>query len=253
MAQEYDPYAGYGIEDNQKVGLITSGIAGIASGIIKIPKGVFSLGAELLDLGFDTNSAASVEQFFDGINPFEEIADQRLSGRLLEGLVQIGVPSAAGAKVATKIAQTALKAKRANVYANLTSPNLVEGVKKAQELNKASTIQRYGVIAAGGAAGEAFVADIEKLGTIGSAFGVGPTQLGDIDEETGGREDAITKLMNRFKFGTESLLLAPFVYGIGEGAKKLATQGDLLAYSSSALDRFFFKVGSIFTPTRKKT
>lgn len=251
MAEYIDPFETIG-ESNQKVGLITSGVAGIASGIIKIPKGVFSLGAELLDLGFDTSSAASVEQFFDSINPFEEIADQRLSGRLTEALVQIGVPSAAGAKVATKIAETALKAKRAGAYANLTSPNLIKTTAEAQKLNKLSTTQRYAAIAAGGAAGEAFVADIEKLGTIGEAFGVGPTQLGDIDEETGGREDAITKLMNRFKFGTESLLLAPVVYGIGEGAKKLATQGDALAYSSSALDRFFYNVGSVFTPQGKK-
>jgi hypothetical protein len=250
MAEYIDPFES--IEENQKVGLLTSGVAGIASGIIKIPKGVFSLGAELIDLGFDTNSAASVEQFFDGMNPFEEVANQRLSGRLTEALVQIGVPSAAGAKVATKLAETALKAKRAGAYANLTSPNLIKATTEAQRLNKLSTTQRYGAIAAGGAVGEAFVADIEKLGTIGEAFGIGPTQLGDIDEETGGREDAITKLMNRFKFSSESLLLTPVIYGIGEGAKKLATQGDALAYSSSALDRFFFKVGSFFTPEGTK-
>jgi len=246
MAEYIDPFES--IESNQKVGLIKSGVAGIASGIIKIPKGVFSLGAELLDIGFDTNSASSVEQFFDGINPFEEVANERLSGRLLEGLVQIGVPSVAGAKVATKLAETALKARRAGAYASLTSPNLIKATAEADKLNKLSTTQRYGAIAAGGAVGEAFVADIEKLGTIGSAFGVGPTQLGDIDEETGGREDAVTKLMNRFKFGTESLLLAPVVFGVGEGAKKLLKQGDALAYSSSELDRFFFKVGSFFTP-----
>jgi hypothetical protein len=246
MAEYVDPIDL--IEENQKVGLITSGVAGIASGIIKIPKGVFSLAGELIDLGFDTKTASSVEQFFDSINPFEEIADQRLSGRLTEALVQIGVPSAAGAKVATKVAETALKAKRAGAYADLTSANLIKATAEAEKLNKLSTVQRYGAIAAGGAAGEAFVADIEKLGTIGSAFGVGPTQLGDIDEEAGGREDAITKLMNRFKFGTESLLLAPAVFGIGEGAKKLLQQGDALASSSSALDRFFYKVGSVFTP-----
>jgi hypothetical protein len=252
MAEEIiNPFQGLESE-NQKVSLLTSGVAGIASGIIKIPKGVFSLAAELIDLGFDTNNAASVEQFFDDINPFEEISDQRLSGRLLEGLVQIGVPSTVGAKVATKLAQNALKAKRAGAYANLTGPNLIKATAEAEKLNKLSTTQRYGAIAAGGAVGEAFVADIEKLGTIGEAFGIGPTQLGDIDEETGGREDAITKLMNRFKFGTESLLLAPVVFGIGEGAKKLATQGDALAYSSSKLDRFFYKVGSAFTPQGTK-
>ena len=250
MAEYIDPFES--IEENQKVSLITSGVAGIASGLIKVPKGVFSMGAELLDLGLDTNTASSVEQFFDGINPFEETANERLSGRLIEAVVSVGAPATFASKIALKLAQTALKAKRAGVYANLTSPNLVKATAEAEKLNKLSTTQRYGAIAAGGAVGEAFVADIEKLGTIGEAFGVGPTQLGDIDEETGGREDAITKLMNRFKFSSESLLLAPVVYGIGEGAKKLATQGDALAYSSSALDRFFFKVGSVFTPQGAK-
>jgi hypothetical protein len=32
----------------------------------------------------------------------------------------------------------------------------------------------------GGAAGETLFADVEKLGTIGSAFGVGPTQLDEL-------------------------------------------------------------------------
>lgn len=52
-------------EDNQEISQITAGVAGIASGIIKVPEGVVSLAAELIDLGFDTNAAASVEQFFD--------------------------------------------------------------------------------------------------------------------------------------------------------------------------------------------
>ena len=52
-------------------------LAGIASGIIKIPEGIFSLGAELIDLGFDTKTAAEVEEFFDKLNPFEEKAQEK--------------------------------------------------------------------------------------------------------------------------------------------------------------------------------
>ena len=246
--ENFDPLAGYSsqAEGNQSVSLFTSGAAGIASGLIKIPKGIFSLTAELIDLGSDTNTAASVEQFFDKINPFEEIADQRLSGRLTEALVQIGVPSAAGAKVATKLAQNALKARRSGAYADLTSSNLTKGINKANELNKLSTAQRFGAITLGGAAGETLVADVEKLGTIGSAFGIGPTQLDEY--ETEGREDAARKLMNRFKFGSESLLITPFVYGVGSGIKKMATLGETMAYSDSKLDRLFFKAFSVFTP-----
>ena len=94
MAEEFlNPLAGYSDlpEGVQKVSLLTSGVAGIASGLIKIPKGIASLAAELIDLGADTKLATDVEQFFDGINPFEEIANQRLSGKLTEELTQIGV------------------------------------------------------------------------------------------------------------------------------------------------------------------
>ena len=52
-------------EENNEVSWYTSGLAGIASGGIKVVEGAFSLGAELIDLGFDTNSAANVEMFFD--------------------------------------------------------------------------------------------------------------------------------------------------------------------------------------------
>ena len=61
-------------EDNEVSGA-TAFVAGIASGLIKVPEGVVSLGAELIDLGAGTNTAASVEEFFDDINPFEEIAE----------------------------------------------------------------------------------------------------------------------------------------------------------------------------------
>ena len=60
--------------DENEVGLIESAFAGIASGAIKIPEGVISLGAQLIDLGADTNTAAKVEKFFNGINIFEDTA-----------------------------------------------------------------------------------------------------------------------------------------------------------------------------------
>jgi hypothetical protein len=43
MAEYIDPFES--IEENQKVSLITSGVAGIASGLIKVPKGVFLNGS----------------------------------------------------------------------------------------------------------------------------------------------------------------------------------------------------------------
>ena len=52
-------------EENNDISTIQSVLAGIGSGLISIPKGFFSLGATLMDLGAGTNKAAEVEKFFD--------------------------------------------------------------------------------------------------------------------------------------------------------------------------------------------
>jgi len=231
-------------EDNNEVSGATAFAAGLASGAIKVGEGVVSLGAELIDLGGDTNTAAAVEQFFDDLNPFEEIAEQRAVGRLTEALIQIGVPGGAGAKAATMAAR-ALKAKRAGKYVNFKGKNLKKGTAKVKQLNDLSGKQRFAAIVAGGAAGETLVADVEKIGTFGDLFEGGPTELDrDISEDPA--EDATRKLANRLKFGSESILLTPFVYGVGAGAKTLAKRGKELAYSSSKIERGLDKLASVF-------
>jgi hypothetical protein len=52
-------------ELNNDSSIFSSVAAGFASGIIKTVEGVVSLGAELIDLGADSNTAADVEKFFD--------------------------------------------------------------------------------------------------------------------------------------------------------------------------------------------
>jgi hypothetical protein len=231
-------------EDNNEVSGATAFAAGLASGAIKVGEGVVSLGAELIDLGGDTNTAAAVEQFFDDLNPFEEIAEQRAVGRLTEALIQIGIPGGAGAKAATMAAR-ALKAKRAGKYVNFKGKNLKKGTAKVKQLNDLSGKQRFAAIVAGGAAGETLVADVEKIGTFGDLFEGGPTELDrEISEDPA--EDATRKLANRLKFGSESILLTPFVYGVGAGAKTLAKRGKELAYSSSKIERGLDKLASVF-------
>ena len=231
-------------EDNNEVSGATAFAAGLASGVIKVGEGVVSLGAELIDLGVDTNTAASVEQFFDKLNPFEEIAEERAIGRLTEAFVQIAVPGGAGAKAATMAAK-ALKAKRAGKYLSFKAKNVKKGTAKAKQLNDLSGKQRFAAVVAGGAAGETFVADVEKIGTFGDLFEGGPTELDrEISEDPA--EDASRKLLNRLKFGSESILLTPFVYGVGAGAKALAKRGKELAYSSSKIERGLDKLGSVF-------
>ena len=213
MAEIIDPEGFTSLRDeeiNSETSAIASAMAGIISGVIKVPEGVISLGAELIDLGFDTNTAVEVEKLFDKINVFEEIADDTAIGRLTEGLVQIGIPGGIG----FRLASTAVKAKKAGNYMNMKGMNLQKAAKKASDFNKTIGKRKFVAGVAGGAAGEAFVADVEDIGTFGDVFEVGPTDLEEVTDE-GGREDAFKKLMNRTKFGSESLLITPFVYGVG--------------------------------------
>jgi hypothetical protein len=137
-------------EDNNEVSSLTAGAAGIISGAIKVPEGFVSLAAELYDLGAGTNTAAEVEQFFDTLNPFEEIAEKRAAGKLTEALIQVGVPGAVGAKLGLKLANKAIKAKKAGRYVNLKSKNLQKGLKKTKQLNELSGKQKFAAIALGG-------------------------------------------------------------------------------------------------------
>jgi len=241
--QEYDRFNLIDEEQGSETNAIVAGVAGIASGLIKIPEGIVSLGAELIDLGLDTDTAADVEKFFDKLNPFEEIAQDRAIGKLTEAITQIAIPGGYGFKLATKLADKAIKAKKVGNYANLASPNVAKALGTASDLNKKAKTFRFAAGVTGGAAGEAFVADVEDIGSIGDAFEAGPTQLTEVTDE-GGREDAGRKLLNRVKFGSEALLTTPIVYGIGRGIKAAATRGKRIEFSNSKLDQFFNKTFS---------
>ncbi len=77
------------VKNEEDVHFITSALAGVATGVINIPKSVFSLGAELIDLGLGTESAASVEKFFDDLNPFDDEAEARTIGKITTALTQL--------------------------------------------------------------------------------------------------------------------------------------------------------------------
>src|SRR5210317_1543584 len=248
-------------EDNNEVSALTAVTAGILSAAIKIPEGFASVTAELFDLGGgkllgipdvsekDISYAAEVEQFFDKINPFEELAEQRAAGKISEAIGQIGTFGTLGAKatlgVANKIAKKLINAKKANKLVNPKNKNLKKAMDKADEYNGITGAKRYAVIATGGAAGETLVVENEKIGTFGDIFEGGPTEL-DRDVKVDPSEDAGRKLLNRLKFGTESALLAPFVYGGGQAIKALATRGKELAYSNSMIARGLDRLASTF-------
>ena len=126
-------------EEENKVGQIESILAGIGSGLIQIPKGIFSLGATLIDLGADTNKAAAVEKWFDDLTTWDEKAAATTAGKITEVLVNIGVPGGIGFKVGSKLAQTALTSKRAGNYFTLVDKAnnkiLVDATTKLAKLN----------------------------------------------------------------------------------------------------------------------
>ena len=181
-------------EEGNDTAWYTAGAAGIASGLFKVPEGVFSLAAELIDLGLDTNTAGKVEQFFDFINPFDELAQQHGAGKLTEALVSIGVPSTYGFKLGSRLAKKALDARKAGTSFSVGSKNAVRQAMRADSLNKRSGAIRFTAGVAGGAAAETMVADVEEIGTFGDMFDSAPTELDRLNSE--GREDATRKLMN---------------------------------------------------------
>ena len=122
-------------EPENEVGTITSVLAGIGSGLIKIPEGLFSLGASLIDLGAGTNTAAKVESFFDKINPLDELAEATTAGKLTEILVNLGVPGGIAFTKGASLASNAIKAKGAGKYLTTNNKELVEAGKQAVRLN----------------------------------------------------------------------------------------------------------------------
>ena len=233
-------------ESNNRVGTIESILAGVGSGLLAIPKGFFSLGATLLDLGVDQNRAARVEAFFDDLTTLDEKAEATVAGQITEALVNIGIPATAGFRVGSKIAVDAMKAAKAGKYFKPTSQvkKLADDV---AELNTKGKTNRFIGGAIGGGIGEAtFVGDVEQIGTFGDLIG-GPTE---IDRET---DDPLTDLLNRVKFGTEGALFTGVIAGTGKVIKKLTNRNKNITDSNDKIDRFIDKIASGFRARSGKT
>jgi hypothetical protein len=220
-------------------------LAGIGSGLIQIPKGVFSLGATLMDLGADTNKAAAVEQWFDDLTTWDEKAEATTAGKITELLVNIGVPGGIGFKIGTKLAQTALTSKKLKTYFTLAD----EGSKKilsksASNLAQLNTKGRVAKFAAGaitgGVAEGIFIGDVEAAGTFGSFLG-GPTRLHKTDPDN---PDPARDLANRIKFGTEGALFTGLLGGVGKTLRLLAKRDEARRFANNDLDKILFKATS---------
>jgi len=234
-------------EKEDEVSTFTSFFAGIGSGLFKIPEGFVSLGASLYDLGADTNKAAEVEAFFDRINPFDEMAEASTAGKITELLVSLGIPSTAGFKLGTKLANTAVKGAKAGKY--LDKNKVSELIKTKRDFKKGlfsdPVKQRTKNFVAGlsGATLADFVFADESFGTLGDSIG-GLTKR-DVREGLQGKEEAKRKLSNRFKFAVEGAALGSVLGGgfslLREGAKasKFALNNDpIINAVKKAVDSF---------------
>ena len=90
-----------GPEEKNEVSTIASIFAGIGSGVIDIPKGLFSLGASIYDLTNDTNKAAEIEKYFDDLTNLDELAEATAAGKITKLLTNVGLPGGIAFKAGT--------------------------------------------------------------------------------------------------------------------------------------------------------
>ena len=216
-------------EEDNEISTITSVLAGIGSGLFKIPEGLFSLGAALMDLGGDTNNVAEVEKFFAKINPFDEAAEATAAGKITELITNLAVPGGIAFKAGSGLAKSAILARKSGKYLDLTGQagkNIGKGIQNTLKAQKKATkllgIDRAMELGAGAVAGGIaegiFVGNVEDAGTFGDLIG-GPTKL-DRQAE-GDTYDPAQEIINRIKFGTEGALFTGALSGIGSVIGKL--------------------------------
>ena len=230
--------------EEEDVGFFESALAGVATGVWNIPKGFVSLGAEVFDLVGDTDTAKSVEEWFDDVNPFDDEAEARTIGRITQALTQIaplaisgGVLGArAGANLARGLTKraTLLEAQKLGLkQGESIARDLARKAILARRAGKSLSLTNVGrkimgkttgaVI--GGGLGEAIVAD-EDIGTladIAQGTSLEPYALTMMDKSTDkeGRDEAFRRLKNRLKFGTEGALFNLALIGAGKGVQKI--------------------------------
>ena len=229
-------------EKYNKISQIESIVAGLGSGLIQIPKGLFSLGASLMDLGAGTNKAAQVEKYFDDLTELDEKAAATTAGKIAEILVNIGVPGGIGFKIGTSMANKALRSKKLGKYFTMTDESgkvLMESASKLARLNQKGRVAKFAAGAiTGGVAEGIFIGDVEKAGTFGELIG-GPTRL---HENKGDNYDPARALVNRVKFGTEGAVFTGLIGGLGKTLKLLSGRTEMMRYADNAMDKTIFKM-----------
>ena len=247
------------------------------SGLIKIPLGFAYLGAEIKDAfaeeGEDVDDGAvakltsKIEQSILGdiLRQSEDRARETATGRIVEAMVQIygaakfaGKPAAKGIAIANKygrkIADKMINAVNRGTYVSTKSKDLYKASKKVKELNKLSKMDKFvGVTVGGGIGTGAVIMKAEDIGTFGDLFfDQGTLTALDREKKRTSKDEAMRKLLNKFKFGAEiGFPIIPFAVGVGKLGKLAATRGKELVYSNSQIERWVDKY--LFEPFRTRS
>jgi hypothetical protein len=236
-------------DSNNKVGTIESMLSGVASGLIGIPKGFFSLGASIMDLGINSGKAAQVEAWFDDLTEFDEKAEATAAGKITKLLVNIGVPGGVAFKSASGLAKTAMLKGQNKTLFRVAEPSLVKAADKALELTAKGKGRAFMAGALGGGIAEGvFIGDVDKAGTFGDLLG-GPTEINRSDTSP----DATREILNRVKFGTEGALFTGVLGGVGKVIGKITNRNKNLDIANSKIDRWIDKTMANFRSRSGKT
>ena len=224
------------VGDDNQVNSFASFFAGIGSGLIDIPRGFFSLGASLIDLGLDSDLAGRVENAFDQIDPFDEVAEATAAGRFSKLLANVAVPGGLGFNLGRRLAKQAIGAKKNGLY---FSPK--EALRNP-ELTKAASLNQKVLVGAGGALGSGAADAIFTAETNIDNFRPLFTDPLDLDYE--GRDSAAQQLVRRVQFGTEGAVFAGLIGGSLNGIRALRDRTTKLKGHNAKLDALIDK----FTP-----
>ena len=236
-------------ENNNKVGTIESMLSGVASGLIGIPKGFFSLGASIMDLGVNSGKAADVEAWFDNLTQFDEKAEATAAGKITKLLVNIGVPGGVAFKSASGMAKTAMLAGKNKTLFRVADEGLVKAADKALELTAKGKGRAFMAGALGGGIAEGiFIGDVDQAGTFGDLLG-GPTAINRSDTSP----DATREILNRVKFGTEGAMFTGVLGGVGKVIGKITNRNKNLDIANSKIDRWIDKTMANFRSRSGKT
>tara|TARA_R100000008_G_C3587331_1_gene173559 strand:+ start:4009 stop:7728 length:3720 start_codon:yes stop_codon:yes gene_type:complete len=206
MAQQKDNYF-YGSTGTQGLPWYEQVGLGLGSGALKIGEGIAELGAGFSDYAFDTNFLEYLEKNYPKIN-----VDDGL-GKMIELIVQYGVPYGAAVKIAGKVSKI---------------KDLGKAAKAGGVSGAAAKIGYYGLPAA---MSEPIAATSRDL-TIGQAFGLYPDEMMERLDPTQyeGRDRAAAQLQQKLLFGLEAgpavggmtAFLGPVIKGTAKYGAKAA-------------------------------